>query len=76
MNTYEENDLVVVSQAPDATVYRVTQTDGRAVGIIDTEIEHSHPRQRPQWVDCSILSRPSDEQIANYQAMRARTLAE
>ena len=48
--------LVVVNDMPDATLYRVVETDGKfGVGLIDSTIEKQVPNQAVQWIDVGLV---------------------
>lgn len=56
--------IVVVNNLPDATLYRVVDTDGKfGVGLIDSTIEKTVPNQRVQWIDISCLEKPTKIQL-------------
>ena len=51
--------LVVVNDLPDATLYRVVETDGKfGVGLIDSTIEKQVPNQATQWIDVGVVKYP------------------
>lgn len=54
------NQLVVVSHAADATIYRVKAVEGHAVGVIDATLNRQN--QAIQWQDKSIFKAPSAAQ--------------
>lgn len=63
----EVNQLVVLNNEPDATLYRVKETEGkRGVGLFDATIEDKRPIQRIQWVDVSLVFAPSVGQLAEF----------
>ena len=52
-------ELVVVNDLPDATLYRVVETDGKfGVGLIDSTIEDKVPNQAVQWIDVGVIKYP------------------
>jgi hypothetical protein len=52
-------ELVVVNKLPDATLYRVVDTDGKfGVGLIDSTIEKQVPNQAVQWIDVGVVYYP------------------
>jgi len=52
-------ELVVVNDLPDATLYRVVDTDGKfGVGLIDSTIEKKVPNQATQWIDVGVVKYP------------------
>ena len=51
--------LVVVNNLPDATFYKVVETDGKfGVGLIDSTIEKTVPNQATQWIDVGVVKYP------------------
>jgi hypothetical protein len=54
-------DTVACNGLPDATVYRVTEVNGRMVGITDASC--SHPNQAIQWIDRSMVQRATIAQL-------------
>ena len=56
--------LVVVNNLPDATYYRVVETDGKfGVGLIDSTIEKQVPNQTVQWIDVGAVKYPTTSQM-------------
>ena len=56
--------LVVVNNLPDATYYRVVETDGKfGVGLIDSTIEKQIPNQAVQWIDVELIKLPTTSQM-------------
>jgi len=56
--------LVVVNNLPDATYYRVVETDGKfGVGLIDSTIEKQIPNQAVQWIDVGVIKLPTTSQM-------------
>ena len=56
--------IVVVNALPDATFYRVVETDGKfGVGLIDTTIEKQVPNQAVQWIDVGAVKFPTTAQM-------------
>ncbi len=56
--------LVVVNNLPDATYYRVVETDGKfGVGLIDSTIEKQIPNQAVQWIDVGAIKLPTTSQM-------------
>jgi hypothetical protein len=52
-------ELVVVNNLPDATLYRVVETNGKfGVGLIDSTIEKQVPNQATQWIDVGVVKYP------------------
>ena len=66
MKDVKVGQLVVVNNLPDATLYRVVDTDGKfGVGLIDSTIEKTRPNQTVQWIDICCLEKPTKQQIKN-----------
>lgn len=58
--------LVVVNDLPDATLYRVVETNGKFnVGLIDSTIEKKVPNQSVQWIDKDRVKYPRVYQMFN-----------
>lgn len=56
--------IVVVNNLPDATFYRVVETDGKfGVGLIDSTIENQVPNQAVQWIDVGAVKYPTTSQM-------------
>ena len=56
--------LVVVNNLPDATFYKVVETDGKfGVGLIDSTIEKQVPNQSIQWIDVGSEKKPTTAQM-------------
>ena len=56
--------LVVVNNLPDATFYKVVETDGKfGVGLIDSTIEKQVPNQAIQWIDVGLVKFPTTAQM-------------
>jgi hypothetical protein len=56
--------IVVVNDLPDATFYRVVETDGKfGVGLIDSTIEKQYPNQKVQWIDRGAVKFPTTAQM-------------
>ena len=56
--------LVVVNNLPNATYYRVVETDGKfGVGLIDSTIEKQIPNQAVQWIDVGVIKLPTTSQM-------------
>lgn len=56
--------IVVVNDLPDATFYRVVETDGKfGVGLIDSTIEKQVPNQAVQWIDVGAVKYPKTSQM-------------
>lgn len=65
MKAVTVGDLVVVNNLPDATLYRVVDTDGKfGVGLIDATTENQRPNQRVQWIDVDCLEKPTRQQLS------------
>ena len=65
MKAVTVGDLVVVNNLPDATLYRVVDTDGKfGVGLIDATTEKQIPNQRVQWIDVDCLEKPTKLQLS------------
>lgn len=62
----EINALVVLSNEPGSTIYRVKEASGFDVGVIDATIEAAHPNQTIRWIDKSLLAHPSNYQLAEF----------
>lgn len=60
--------LIVVSHALDATMYRVKAIEGFNVGVVDTGIEDIGATQ---WHDIGIFMSPSIGQIKQHTAQSA-----
>jgi hypothetical protein len=56
--------IVVVNNLPNATFYRVVETDGKfGVGLIDSTIEKQVPNQAVQWIDVGAVKYPTTAQM-------------
>lgn len=65
MKAVTVGDLVVVNNLPDATLYRVVDTDGKfGVGLIDATTENQRPNQKVQWIDVDCLEKPTRQQLS------------
>ena len=59
-------EIVVVNDLPDATLYRVVETDGKfGVGLIDSTIEKQVPNQAVQWIDVGVVKYPKAHEEIN-----------
>ena len=58
------SSIVVVNNLPDATFYKVVETDGKfGVGLIDSTIEKQVPNQAIQWIDVGSVKFPTKAQM-------------
>jgi hypothetical protein len=64
MAKFKTNELVVTSHARTAAVFRVAQTDGERVGVIDPTAKPEH--QRPIWEDAGVFLKPTREQLRAF----------
>lgn len=55
---------VVVNKLPDTTIYKVKEIDGRGVRLV-YKTEKGKEVGSGNWVDCSILMRPTVKQLEN-----------
>jgi hypothetical protein len=63
--------IVVVNDLPDATYYRVVETDGKfGVGLIDTTIEKTVPNQTVQWIDVGLIKFPTTSQMFSRKRLK------
>jgi len=63
--------IVVVNDLPDATFYRVVETDGKfGVGLIDTTIEKTVPNQAVQWIDVGVVKYPTTSQMFSRKRLK------
>jgi hypothetical protein len=61
-------EIVVVNNLPDATHYRVVETNGKFnVGLIDSTIEKKVPNQSVQWIDRDMIKYPKVSQMFNVK---------
>ena len=70
-------DLVVLNHSLDAAIFRVKELQGKhTAGVIDADIEDSHPNQAIQWVDISTLMRPTRGQRNRFTTRHDRSIQE
>lgn len=63
----EIDALVALNDSPDANLWRVKEYPGKFdVGLIDASIEDVLPNQRVQWVDISLIKKPTKSQLINH----------
>jgi hypothetical protein len=69
--TPELHDYVVASIDPEAGIFKVVEVDGRVVGLVDAEIKILYPEraQQTQWVDVSLLQKPSAFQVRQLEKL-------
>lgn len=65
----EVGQLVVVSHALDATLYRVKAIEGFRIGVIDAGLAVTG--QATQWHDVTLFKQPSIGQIKQHTAATA-----
>ena len=60
---FKVGDLAVHNESFRSPLWRVREVDGLRLGVVDAMIEHRHANLAMQWVDASILERPTMTQI-------------
>ena len=61
-------DLIVCSNSPNATVWRVMEIDGNRVKIIDASLTYAFPNIAQQENDISLFKRPTKAQLDKFNA--------
>jgi len=60
---FKVGDIAVHNSSFRSPIWRVREVDGDKVGVVDAMIEHRHSNLEIQWLDSSILERPTMMQM-------------